>query len=57
MKKPENVANQQNYQIDLSKIRTLFLQSNLKEKETEICIVLKALKDRFNKKTNYSQKR
>lgn len=57
MKKPENVASQQNYQIDLSKIRTLFLQSHMKDKETEVCIVLKALKDRFNKKTSFSQKR
>jgi len=30
MKKPEAIS--QNYQIDLGKIRTLFLQANLKEK-------------------------
>jgi hypothetical protein len=55
MKKPEAVS--QNYQIDLAKIRSLFLQANLKEKEVEICIVLKALRVRFTKKVRTLQRR
>ena len=53
MKKPEAVS--QNYQIDLAKIRSLFLQANLKE--VEICIVLKALRVRFTKKVRTLQRR
>lgn len=49
LKRQETVN--QNYQIDLGRIRNIFLMANNKDKELEICMVLKALKYRFTRKS------
>jgi hypothetical protein len=49
MKKHESLSH--SYQIDLHKIKGLFMQANNHEREGQVLQVLKALKDRFNKKT------
>ena len=48
LKRQETVN--QNYQIDLGRVRSIFLLASNKEKELEICMVLKALKHRFTRK-------
>ena len=40
----------QNYQMDLGRVRSIFVLGSNKEKELEICMVLKALKYRFTRK-------
>ena len=43
--------------IDLNRIRTLFLQANLKDREVDICTVLKALRFRVKRKLEAAQRR
>jgi hypothetical protein len=43
--------------LDLSKIKHLFLQANMKDKEVEILTVLKALRNRYNKNSNSLKRR
>lgn len=44
-------------QLDLGKIKQLFLQVAIPEKQVEIMTVLKALKNRFNKNCNSIKRR
>jgi hypothetical protein len=55
MKRQE--ALNQNYQIDLGRIRNIFLTANNKDREVEICMVLRALKQRFTRKGEAAQRR
>ena len=56
MKKQESGAGV-GCQLDLGKIRHLFLQAKIPEKQVEILTVLKALKNRFNKNPNSVKRR
>ncbi len=44
-------------QIDLNRIRNVFLLANYKDKQLEICIILKALKYRLTQKSSHLQRR
>jgi hypothetical protein len=55
LKRQETTA--QNCQIDHVRIRGVFLLANHHEKETEICMILKALKKRLTKKSESAQRR
>ena len=50
-------SNNWSCQLDLAKIKHIFLQANLKDKEIEILTVLKALKNRYNKSTSPVKRR
>lgn len=55
LKKPE--GNNASCQLDFGKIKHLFLQANLKDREIEILTVLKSLKHRYTKTTNTVKRR